>query len=145
MEKRITLSKADVSRLRTLLRNEQVFSSVESSMLDSLQDEVDRAYVVSERALPSDAVALDSRVLIRDLKTGECSVYTIVCRSRSDLPRGELSVLAPLGTALIGYRAGDEVQWTTPGGTRHLFVEAVMQADDFPHGPPTPPREPIAA
>jgi len=144
MEKRITLSKPDVSRLRVLLRNEQAFSIVESSMLDSLQDEVDRAYVVHERSLPADVVALDSRVLIRDLKNGECSVYTIVCRSRSDLSRGELSVLAPLGTALIGYRVGDEVQWATPGGTRHLFIEAVMQLDGHPHDP-LPPREPLAA
>ena len=144
MEKRITLSKSDVLRLRVLIRNESAFSIVESSLLDSLQDEVDRAYVVDEQLLPSEVVALDSRVLIRDLKTGECSVYTIVCRSRADLSRGELSVLAPLGTALIGYRAGDEVQWSTPGGIRHLFVEAVMQANILPH-PPSPSRERIAA
>jgi regulator of nucleoside diphosphate kinase len=144
MEKRITLSKSDVLRLRVLIRNESAFSIVESSPLDSLQDEIDRAYVVHDQGLPTDAVALDSRVLIRDLKTGECSVYTIVCRSRADLSRGELSVLAPLGTALIGYRAGDEVQWSTPGGIRHLFIEAVMQMDGHPH-PPSSPRETIAA
>jgi regulator of nucleoside diphosphate kinase len=145
MEKRITLSKSDVLRLLALIRNESAFSIVESSLLDSLHDEVDRAFVADEPALPSEVVALDSRVLIRDLKTGECSVYTIVCRSRADLSRGELSVLAPLGTALIGYRAGDEVQWSTPGGIRHLFIEAVMQVDGHPHGPPPPPRETIAA
>jgi regulator of nucleoside diphosphate kinase len=144
MERRITLSKADVLRLGTLIRNESAFSIVESSMLDSLQEEVDRAYVVDEQALPSDVVGLDSRVLIRDLKTGECSVYTIVCRSQADLSRGELSVLAPLGTALMGYRSGDEVQWSTPGGIRHLFIEAVMQVDSQPH-PPSPRRDPIAA
>jgi regulator of nucleoside diphosphate kinase len=144
MQKSITLSKSDVSRLRVLIRNESAFSVVESSMLDSLQGEVDQAYVVHDQTLPSDVVALDSRVLIRDLKTGECSVYSIVCRSRADLSRGELSVLAPLGTALIGYRAGEEVQWSTPGGIRHLFIEAVMQEDSHPH-PPSPPREPIAA
>jgi len=144
MEKRITLSKSDVSRLRVLIRNESAFSVVESSMLDSLQGEVDRAYVAHDQSLASEVVTLDSRVLIRDLKTGECSVYTIVCRSRADLSRGELSVLAPLGTALIGYSAGDEVQWSTPGGVRHLFIEAVMQVDSLPH-PPSPRREPISA
>jgi regulator of nucleoside diphosphate kinase len=145
MEKRITLSRSDVLRLRVLVRSESTFSIMESSMLDSLQNEIDRAYVVHDQALPADVVALDSRVLIRDLKTGECSVYTIVCRSRADLSSGELSVLAPLGTALIGYRAGDEVQWSTPGGIRHLFIEAVMQADRHPHDPPRPPLQPIAA
>jgi regulator of nucleoside diphosphate kinase len=145
MEKRITLCKPDVLRLRVLIRNEQAFSIVESSMLDDLQGEIDRAYLVDQRDLPADTVTLDSRVLIRDLNNGECSVYTLVCRSRADLSRGELSVLAPLGTALIGYRAGDEVEWSTPGGVRHLLIEAVKQADDLPEGPPPPPRQPLAA
>jgi regulator of nucleoside diphosphate kinase len=145
MEKRITLTRSDIMKLRTLIRNEQAFSIVESAVLDDLQDEIDRAYIVDQHDLPEDTVTLDSRVLIRDLKTGECSVYTLVCRARADLSRGELSILAPLGMALIGYRAGDEVEWSTPGGVRHLLIEAVKQADDLPEGPPPPPRERLAA
>jgi regulator of nucleoside diphosphate kinase len=145
MRKRITLSKSDAMRLRVLIRNERALSILDSSTLERLQDQVDRAYVVNEQALPSDVVALNSRVLIRDQQTGECSVHTIVCRSHADLSCAELSVLAPLGEALIGYRVGDEVQWSTPGGMRHLFIQAVMQADGHPHDPPPTPREPIAA
>ncbi len=142
MENRITLSKSDVLRLRVLIRNEQSFSLTEETALDRLQDELDRAYVVAPEDLPDDAVTLESRVLIRDLDTSECSVYTLVCRTRADLSMGELSVLAPLGTALVGYRTGDTVVWGTPNGTRRVLIEGVKQPNES--GEP-PPREPIAA
>lgn len=143
MENRITLSKSDALRLRVLVRNEQSFSFIEDTALDGLQDEIDRAYIVAPEHLPEDAVTLESRVLIRDLDTSECSVYTLVCRTRADLSMGELSVLAPLGTALIGCRAGDTVEWMSPSGPRRVLIEAVKQQHQSPEEPP--PREPLAA
>jgi regulator of nucleoside diphosphate kinase len=60
-------------------------------------------------------------------------VYTVVFPSEADLAARRISVLAPVGTALIGYRAGDVIEWATPGGTRRLQIEAVLfqpEADD---------------
>jgi regulator of nucleoside diphosphate kinase len=53
-------------------------------------------------------------------------VLTIVFPAEADADRGSISVLAPIGTALLGYRAGDTVEWTTPGGPRTFVIEEVI-------------------
>jgi len=53
-------------------------------------------------------------------------VYTIVFPVDADIEKKRISVLAPVGTALIGYRAGDIIEWATPGGTRRLQIEKVL-------------------
>jgi regulator of nucleoside diphosphate kinase len=54
------------------------------------------------------------------------AVYTVVFPMEADIGTKRISVLAPIGTALIGYRAGDMIEWATPGRTRRLQVEAVL-------------------
>lgn len=145
MEKRIALSRPDALRLRVLMRNEQSYSMVERANLMELHHAIDRAAILDPDLMPIDAVTLESRALVRDLDTGECSVYTLVCRARGDLSIGELSVLAPLGTALLGHRAGERVEWISPGGWRRVLIEAVQQSHERPDGPPSPSRERLAA
>ena len=67
-----------------------------------------------------------SRVRVRDLETGKMSVYTIVTPMDADVAARRISVLAPMGTALLGYRAGDTVEWRMPGGRRRLLVEEIF-------------------
>jgi regulator of nucleoside diphosphate kinase len=64
-------------------------------------------------------------VQVRDLDSGVRRVYTLVLPSQADVTRGSISILAPLGTALLGYRAGDEVEWRMPGGPVRLTIEEV--------------------
>jgi regulator of nucleoside diphosphate kinase len=145
MEKRIVLSRPDVMRLRGLIRNRRSATGVDRETLLDLQAELERAFIVEADQFPDDIVALDSRVLVRDLATNRCNVYTPVYPAQADPASGCVSVLAPLGTALLGYRKGDEVEWWMPGGLRRLKIEAVMQAQRSPDGPPTEPPERIAA
>ena len=127
MEKRLMLSQSDLMRLRALIRNEHSISPIDREELFDLQNEIDNAVIVETQDLLDDLVALDARVLVRDLETGMCTVHTLVCRRQADLSQGELSVLAPLGIALLGYCAGDEIEWHMPGGRKNLRIEAVMQ------------------
>jgi regulator of nucleoside diphosphate kinase len=83
--------------------------------------------VVSEDEMPSDVVTLQSQVRVRDRETGMVSNYTLVAPAQADVSSGYVSVVAPLGTALLGYREGDEVEWQMPGGVRRLWIERVMQ------------------
>jgi regulator of nucleoside diphosphate kinase len=143
MEKRIVLSKRDVMRLRGLLRNHYSLTALDQENLLDLREEMDRASVVDE--VPEDVVALDTSVLVRDVESHQCHTYTLVFPAQADLTEGRVSVLAPLGTALLGYRTGDEVEWWMPGGWRRLKIEAVMQPDDLPGGPPSQPSQRVAA
>ena len=126
MEKRLMLSKPDLLRLRALIWNEQALRVIDREDLLDLQNEIDHAIVLDTEDLLEELVTLDSRVMIRDLESGATTVHTLVCRLRADLSQGELSVLAPLGIALLGYCAGDEIEWEMPGGRKRLRIEAVL-------------------
>jgi regulator of nucleoside diphosphate kinase len=69
---------------------------------------------------------MNSRVRLLDLDTRIAVEYTLVYPGESDLAKGKISVLAPVGAAMIGYREGDEIEWNVPGGRRRFKVEAVL-------------------
>jgi regulator of nucleoside diphosphate kinase len=94
---------------------------------ETLQQEVDRARVVASHEMPSDIVTMYSRVRIVDMRTGEQLVYQIVYPHEANYMQRKISVLAPIGTALLGYAAGTEIEWKVPSGTRRLRIEAVEQ------------------
>lgn len=77
--------------------------------------------------MPADVITLHTRVQVLDLASGERTEYVLVLPADSDIARRRISVLAPLGTALLGYREGDELEWLMPGGLRRLRVERVAQ------------------
>ena len=75
--------------------------------------------------MPEDVVTMNSTVRVRDLETGEVDTYTLVYPHEADIEENKLSVLAPVGTALLGYRAGDVVEWPVPAGITRFRVEEV--------------------
>jgi regulator of nucleoside diphosphate kinase len=125
MEGRIMVSRQDAARLRALLASQQVQRLHDLEHVAQLESELERASIVERHALPDDRVALHSTVQVRDLDSGVRRVYTLVLPSQADVTRGSISILAPLGTALLGYRAGDEVEWRMPGGPVRLTIEEV--------------------
>lgn len=145
MDKRIVLSKQDLLRLRALLGTYASLSAMDRENLLDLRDEIERAAIVELEQLPADVVTLDSSVRVRDIETNLRTTYQLVLPSQADLANGRVSVLAPLGTALLGFREGDEVEWTMPGGLRRLRIEAVMQADKSPDDPVQGSGDRIAA
>ncbi len=97
----------------------------------NLLHELDRAVVVSTAELSADVVRLGSRVEIEDLADGSVETYTVVLPEFANADEKRLSVLAPIGTAVLGYAEGDEIEWRTPGGLRRLRLISV-------HPPPAP-------
>jgi regulator of nucleoside diphosphate kinase len=69
---------------------------------------------------------MNSQARVRDLKSNEEMVFTLVFPTEADYVRGWLSVLAPIGTALLGYRAGDTIELEVPAGVRRLKIEQVL-------------------
>jgi regulator of nucleoside diphosphate kinase len=93
---------------------------------DELQQELERAIVVSSEAVPRDVVTMNSRVLYVDETTGERRLVQIVYPEEADAGAGKVSVLAPVGAALLGLSVGQAIEWDFPdGSTRRLRVEDV--------------------
>jgi len=91
----------------------------------SLRDELARSITVPERS--PDTAGLESTVDVRDLDSGESDRFTLTLPEQANAEQGRLSILAPLGTALLGYSEGDEFTWDMPGGVRRLRIERVTQ------------------
>lgn len=91
-----------------------------------LASELDRADVVDSRDVPPDVVTMNSRVVFEDVASGRTTEITIVLPHDADVQRGKVSVLAPVGTALLGLAEGDSILWPFPdGSSRSLRVVAV--------------------
>ncbi len=94
--------------------------------LTRLEEELERAETVAAEDVPPDVITMRSKVRLSDLDTGEGMVYTLVFPSESNFDEGKISVLAPVGTAMLGYRVGDTIEWQVPSGVRRLKVEELL-------------------
>jgi regulator of nucleoside diphosphate kinase len=94
--------------------------------LNRLEGELDRAEVVDPKDIPGDAITMRSTVRLRDLGSGKELIYSLVFPNEADIDKGKISVLAPVGTAMIGYRVGDTIEWEVPSGLRRLKVQEVL-------------------
>jgi len=119
----IFISHDDHRRLRALAA--AMPRETQPGSAPSLSDELERATTVDRGSLPPGVVTVDSRVRFVDEVTGEVETYIITWPDRADGGVERVSVLAPIGTALLGYREGDEVSWPTPGGIRRLRILSV--------------------
>lgn len=122
----IFVAENDAARLRELLAARS--SAVrDQDHLAGLAAELERALIVEAGRVPSDVITMHAQATVLDLTSGERRKLTLVFPWQADVSAGRISVLAPLGTALLGYRVGDEVEWPMPGGLRRLRIEEVSQ------------------
>lgn len=121
----IVITREDKNRLRRILpRLGTEYADREDLVL--LAEEIERAVEVEPHDVPADVVTLHSTVRVTDLENNASSDYTIVLPGEANYDAGKISVLAPLGTALLGYRVGDEIEWEVPRGVRRLRIDAVL-------------------
>ena len=87
-------------------------------MAERLAEEVDRAVVVSPEELPDDVVTLGSAVTFRDETSGSLREVVVVLPQDADIESNRVSILTPIGAALIGLREGASIDWATRDGSR---------------------------
>lgn len=126
MKKRptIIITGPDHDRLRRLIAS-PMLSPRERAETHALELELERARIVSYEAVPPDVITMNSRAELLDLDTGERMEFTVVFPSAADVAEGKISVLAPIGTGMLGYRVGDSFERHAPDGPRHLQVVKV--------------------
>ena len=124
MERSLYINELDHKRLMRLIEDALNGVTEQSNSLRSLQVELTRANVVSAEELPRDVVTMRSRVLI--MLDDEEKEITLVYPNEANLSTGKISILSPVGTAIIGYRVGDVVNWLTPGGLKRIRIKKVL-------------------
>lgn len=122
----IVVTRTDLERLRLLVESVRTRRRWEELHVMALAEELENAEVVEPDCVPADVVTMRSRVRVLDVLNGGTSTYTICYPIEADVEAGRLSVLAPVGTALLGYREGDVVEWPAPGGVRVLKIEKLL-------------------
>jgi regulator of nucleoside diphosphate kinase len=108
----IHVTRPEMDRLRDLV--EQHSEGRDALAAERLGAELDRAVVVDR--LPSDVVAIGSRVRFEDVRTHTVREAVLVYPSFADASAGRISVLAPVGAALLGLAVGDTIAWPLPDG-----------------------------
>jgi len=121
----VILLKNDYDILNGYVKNLQGMQVNEKENFAKLYDELKKAKVVTSEDFPDDVVRLDSSVVIRDMKTKRDMTLTIVLPQKADIKQKKVSVLAPVGTALIGFRKGQIVSWEVPSGKKDFKIMEV--------------------
>lgn len=125
MRDRIYITEADFEKLHRLVEGRRSGTGPNAGYLDVLEQELDRADVVEAESIPRDVVTMNSEVRLQDLDSGDAKVYTLVFPSQART-ENSISILAPIGTAMLGYRVGDVIEWRVPKGIRRLKVLDVL-------------------
>lgn len=124
--KPIQITEFDLQRLRRLILGAQSTEYRQSEYLEKLQMELDRAIIVDPKEIPPTVVTMNSTIELLDLDASELETYTLVFPEDADISQGKISVLAPIGTAMLGYEIGDVFEWDVPAGKRRLRVERIL-------------------
>jgi regulator of nucleoside diphosphate kinase len=120
----IVISEPDARVLRGLLA--RAANGHDQEHLEELSQELERAQVLESAQVAADVVTMHKPLRVLDLSNGARMELTLVSPAEANVSARRISVLAPLGTALLGYRQGDEVEWVMPGGVRRLRIESVQ-------------------
>ncbi|WFB35463.1 nucleoside diphosphate kinase regulator [Kiritimatiellota bacterium B12222] len=125
-KRKIYITAFDKKRLTELMDVAQEFNFQDRNDLKTIQEELERAKVVDSTKIPENVVTMNSRLRFVDLEDGEKSEVTLVFPANANIESGNLSILSPIGTALLGYAQGDEIEWDVPGGKRRLLIEEIL-------------------
>jgi regulator of nucleoside diphosphate kinase len=122
----IHITKPDYERLSALIEKTREADRMDRENLKKLEAELDRAEIVDAKDISRKVITMRSTVRLKDLVSGEANTYSLVFPSEADFSHGKISVLAPIGTAILGYKSGDTIEWPVPSGVRKLKIDKIL-------------------
>ncbi len=125
-QRKIFITAFDKKRLDELIAVAREFGEYTRKDLGDLVAELNRANVVESTKIPANVVTMNSKVVLHDLDTSEKETYSLVFPNEADASSGAISVLAPIGTAILGYQENDVVEWPVPSGIRKIRIEKIL-------------------
>ena len=125
MNKSIYITTQDQQRLQDLIAETAASGPRQQGDWKALAEELRRAVIVRPNEVPAEVITMNSRAELIDLETGETVTFTLVFPRDAWLEEDKISVLAPIGAGMLGYRVGDEFEWRVPQGVRRMKVAKV--------------------
>jgi regulator of nucleoside diphosphate kinase len=121
----IYITQADKEKLSKLIEESKYNEAKTNIYLKKLEAEINRAIIKSVAQLPTNIVIMNSNVLLE--VDGFEEEATLVYPEHANVLKNKISVLSPLGTAILGYEEGSEIEWEVPNGKIKILVKKVNQ------------------
>ncbi|HET6676394.1 MAG TPA: nucleoside diphosphate kinase regulator [Nitrospiraceae bacterium] len=134
MGRELYITETDLNRLTELVHTGPGSRKKDDKSRLTLEQTLDHAQVVEPTAVPETVVTMNSTARVLDMATGQERVCTVVFPKDANLEENRISVLAPLGTAMLGCQVGDVIEWRPPGGAREVrILEMLYQPEAAGH------------
>lgn len=121
----VILHKEDFPKIEACIKDSKPSGLKEVHLSRSLSEELADATVMDDSEFPKDVIRLNSKVTIVDVKNKKEMLFTLVLPSESNIKEKKVSILAPIGTAVIGFREGQKVSWNVPAGQTEFLIKKV--------------------
>jgi regulator of nucleoside diphosphate kinase len=128
IKEQLVLTNHDYEVIMINLKSGPARTTFNRNDAEELEAELRKAKLVSREDIPGDVVRLNSCVTIKDEKENKIIQLTVVTPEKADIKQRRISILSPIGTALIGYRKGRQVRWRVPAGTKTFTILEVTNA-----------------
>lgn len=124
--KELILNRLDYARIKKCIKDAKQFNSISNSEAEKLLNELDAAKIVEPDAIPSNVVTMNSIVKLSFLNNDKQIQFQIVYPDQANLKENKISIFSPIATALIGYKAKDEIEWLVPAGLTRIRVDEIV-------------------
>ncbi|MFO7445148.1 MAG: nucleoside diphosphate kinase regulator [Ignavibacteriaceae bacterium] len=126
MKREIFITELDYERLCNLVNHAKAQKSVEIKNLDALGAEIKRAKIIEPKDIDPEFVTMNSEIEVIDMDNNKEMKIKLVYPKEADFKKGYISVLSPLGSALIGYRKGDMITFEVPAGRKKVKIKSIL-------------------
>jgi regulator of nucleoside diphosphate kinase len=126
MKGEIKITELDYVRICNLINTVKDKKTVELKNLDALGTEIKRAERVDSKKISPEFVTMNSMIEMTDLDTNKLMIIKLVYPNDADFKKGYVSVLSPLGSALLGYKAGDTLSFEVPKGRKKIKINKIL-------------------
>jgi regulator of nucleoside diphosphate kinase len=124
-KRKIYITDYDIQRLLKLLYGMRYCREKERTCLECLGEEMERAVTIPSEKVSGNVVTLNTHMWPKDRDSGEETLIRLVFPNDEDCEQGKISILTPIGAAMIRYCAGDTVEWKVPAGVKHVRIEEI--------------------
>ncbi|MCE7053816.1 GreA/GreB family elongation factor [Algoriphagus sp. AGSA1] len=121
-----TLTKTDYNTIKELIVNTP--SHLVTKEISMLAKEIEKAKKVPDSKIEAQVIRVNSYFEVQDVASGKLLSFQLTLPKNGNLADKKLSILSPLGVALIGFQEGMEIEWTLPGGLKKLKILSVKNA-----------------
>lgn len=123
---KLMLSKDDYTIIMSYVRKLTPAGAFSRDNVSELETELKNADVVSKEDLPADVVRLNSTVLVKEENADKVMQLKLVVPDKADIKEKRISIMSPIGTALLGFRKGQQVNWRVPAGYKTFTIMDVQ-------------------